>query len=38
MRNVTKVEREPIPDPEIYIFFDKGTRGGISNKYSKANN
>ena len=30
-----------IPDPDMYIFFEKGTRDGIfyvSNKYSKANN
>ena len=30
-----------IPDPDMYIFFEKNKRGGvsyISNKYSKANN
>ena len=30
-----------IPDPDMYKFFEKGTRGGISfisNGYSKANN
>ena len=32
---------ELIPDPDMYIFFEKGTRGAISNisnKYSKINN
>ena len=41
MFNVTKVELELIPDPDMYIFFEKGTRGGvsyISNIYSKASN
>ena len=39
--NMTKVEVEFIPDPDMYIFFEKGTRGGvsyISNRYSKVNN
>ena len=39
--NVTKVELKLIPDPDIYICFEKDTRGGvsyISNRYSKANN
>ena len=39
--NMTKVELELIPDPDIYILFKKGTRGGtsyISNRYSKAKN
>ena len=38
---LTKIKLELIPDPDVYIFFEKGTRGGISyisNKYSKANN
>ena len=38
---MTKVEVALIPDPDMYIFFEKGTRGGvsyISNRYSKANN
>ena len=38
---MTKVELKLIPDPDMYIFFEKGTRGGvfcISNGYSKANN
>ena len=41
MLNMTKVELELISDPDMYIFFDKGMRGGvssISNRYSKANN
>ena len=39
--NMTKVELVLIPDPDMYIFIEKGTRGGvsgISNRYSKANN
>ena len=38
---MTKLELELIPDRGMYIFFEKGTRGGIScisNRYSKANN
>ena len=41
MLNMTKAELELIPDPDMYIFFGKGTTGGvsyISNRYSKANN
>ena len=41
MLNTTKVELELIPAPDMYIFFEKGTRGGvsyISKRYSKANN
>ena len=41
MLDMTKVELELIADPDIYIFFEKGMRGGvlyISNRYSKANN
>ena len=40
MLNMAKVELELIPDPGMYIFFEKGTRGGvsyISNRYSKVN-
>ena len=38
---MTKIEIGLIPDPDIYKFFEKGTRGEmsyISNRYSKANN
>ena len=41
MLNMIKVELELAPDPDMYIFFEKGTRGGvsyISNRYSKASN
>ena len=37
----TKIKLGLIPDPDMYIFFDTGTRDGISyisNWYSKANN
>ena len=39
--NMTKVELKLIPDPDMYIFFENGTRGGVSytsNRYSKARN
>ena len=41
MLNMKKVKLELIPDPGMYIFFEKSTRGGvsyISNRYSKGNN
>ena len=41
MLKMTKVELKLIIDPDMYIFFEKGTRTGIpyiSNIYSKANN
>ena len=41
MLNMKKVEVELTPDPDMYILFEKGTRGEvsqISNRYSKANN
>ena len=40
MLKMTKIEFELIPDPGMYMLFEKGTRGGISdisNRYSKAN-
>ena len=39
MLSMTKVELELIPDPDMYIFFEKDTRGGvsdISNRYSQS--
>ena len=39
--NMTKVGLELIPDSNMYIFFEKSRRGGvsyISNRYSKASN
>ena len=41
MLKMAKVKLELIIDPNMYIFFEKGTRGGISyisHRYSKANN
>ena len=41
MLNMTKVELKLISVPEMYIFFEKNTRSGVSyifNTYSKANN
>ena len=38
--NMTKVKLELISDPDMYIFFKKSIKGGvsyISNRYSKAN-
>ena len=40
MLKMANIKLELIPDPDLYIFFGKGMRGGISyisNKYSKAN-
>ena len=37
----TKVELEKINDPDKYMFFEQGMRGGVSyinKRYSKANN
>ena len=37
---MTKNELELIPDPDMYIFFEKSTRGRISyicKRYSKVN-
>ena len=41
MFNIAKVELEFIPNSYMFIFLEKGTRGGvsyISNRYSKASN
>ena len=41
MFKMTKIELELIPDPGMFIFFEKGARGGIyliSKRYSKASN
>ena len=41
MLKMKKIEFEFIPDPDMFVFFKKGTRGRISyifNRYSKANN
>ena len=41
MLKVAKIELEHIPEPDTYIFFEKGIRDGISyisNGYSKTNN
>ena len=41
MLKMTKIDLELIPDPDIYIFFEKVRRGRISyisSRYSKANN
>ena len=36
MKCSTEVELEIIPDPSTYIFFEKGTGGGVSFRHSKA--
>ena len=41
MLKMTKIKLELIPDPDMCIFFEKGTIGGISYicyRYTKANN
>ena len=41
MLNMTKIKLELISDSDMYIFLEKGMRGGVSNishRYSKANN
>ena len=41
MLKMTEIKLELISDPDMYILFEKGTRGGISyisNRYSKAKN
>lgn len=38
---MTGVELDPITDPDMYLFFEKGIRGGITKiscRYAKANN
>ena len=41
MLKITKVALELIPDPKMYILFEKDTRGGVSyipNRYSIVSN
>ena len=41
MLNITKIKLELISGSDMYIFFEKGTKGGashISNNYRKAKN
>ena len=41
MLNMTKKELKLITDPDVYVFFEKGMRGGVpylSNRYSQVNN
>ena len=41
MLNMAKLEFDLISHPGMYIFFERGTRGGvscISNRYNKVNN
>ena len=41
MRSMTKVEYELISDADMYSFFEKGMKSGvsyISDRYSKGNN
>ena len=41
MLSVTKINLELISDADMYLFFEKGMKGGvsyISKRYSKANN
>ena len=41
IHKMTKIELALIPDPGMYIFFEKSTGGGIlyiSNRYSKTSN
>ena len=41
MLKMTKIKLELIPDTSMFIFFERGTTGGISynsDRYSKANN
>ena len=41
MLNMTKLVFQLIPDPDMYVFFENGTRGGVSyicNRYRKTSN
>ena len=35
--NLTKIELELISDPDMYLFFEKGMRGGVSYIYKRYN-
>ena len=35
---MTKTKLKLITDPDMYIFFEKGTRCQVSNRYRKAKN
>ena len=34
MVNITKVEFELIPDPDMHLFLEKAMRGGVSKRYT----
>ena len=38
MLKMTKIELEKINDPDKYMFFEQRMRGGVTKRYSKANN
>ena len=38
MLKMTKIKLELISGPDMFTFFEKSIKGGISNRYSKAKN